>query len=66
MKILKLPKFEIIRCNCGCIFEIENESDIENTEIDCMFADKYKYAYTICPFCGRKHDVEIKNEKGGN
>lgn len=62
MKILKYPKFEPIKCGCGCIFIVESEKDIK-TEITDMSIFVVPKNYVQCPICGQRYYDKLREKK---
>lgn len=54
MKVIEYPKFKVIRCDCGCIFSIDDENDIK-TEVTSTRMFRASRNYVACPVCGIKH-----------
>lgn len=62
MRIIKTPEYitETIKCDCGCIFEV----NIEDLRIVDYFERNERIGYVGCPVCHQIHGIDIS--KWGN
>lgn len=62
MKIIKKPQNYRIECDCGCVFEVDNNKDIIQIVVEGVFLKQY----TFCPFCGKTHYINFYDYKKEN
>ncbi|MBQ2871616.1 hypothetical protein IJE86_07935 [bacterium] len=62
MKIIKIPKWSIVKCSCGAEFEIEKDDiSIETYNMGNLDGTrKIIFTWYInCPFCGEQHNLKM-------
>lgn len=65
MKIIEIPKFERIKCRCGCVYEheygdrisVDKHIEIEKNKTHVEII----YLTMPCPVCGRLNNLQRKN-----
>ena len=61
MKIIKIPQWSIIKCECGCEYEIDKE-DVSIETMTCENLDGTRKIimtwYVSCPFCNKRVDLK--------
>lgn len=67
MRVIKIPKFEKIKCSCGCIYEVDEYDDIEIIKEKDIFGKILILEECArCPFCDKLNELKrIEDINGG-
>ena len=61
MKIIKIPQWSIIKCECGCEYEIDKDDiSIESFETNSLDGTRLMVFnwFVECPYCSKRVDIK--------